>query len=440
MMKTKYISLLLVLTSLISLQSKADSWSLKQCITYALEHNIQVKQKEYARQQSEIVLNTAKNGRLPNLNAQIVQDFAFGRGLTADNTYTNQNTNQTQFGLSSSLPLFNGYKTKNTINQSKLNLFAATADLLKIKDDIRVAVAQAYVEILYNMEIVDVAKRQIELDSQQVHRLEIMVKRGKSSEAELMQQKATQANSELEYTQSMNTLKMAYLSLAQLLELDSPEGFSIIRPSKTVENITLASPITVYNEALSNRPEIMAEQYRLNSAERNIDIAKSAKYPQLSLAAGIGSNYYKTSGYSADSFFKQLNHNLNETLELSLVIPIFNRYETRNNIKKAHIAYNNQQLILDNVRKNLYKEIQQAYYNAENAHSKYQSCQTALASSREAFKLMQVKYENGKATMTEFNESKNNYLQAESKLAQAEYEYLYTSNLLNFYKDGKLEF
>ena len=135
-----------------------------------------------------------------------------------------------------------------------------------------------------------------------------------------------------------------------------------------------------------------------------------------------------------------MNHNLNETLELSLVIPIFNRYETRNNIKKAHIAYNNQQLILDNVRKNLYKEIQQAYYNAENAHSKYQSCQTALASSREAFKLMQVKYENGKATMTEFNESKNNYLQAESKLAQAEYEYLYTSNLLNFYKDGKLEF
>lgn len=152
-------------------EQTARNWSLRECISYALEHNISVKQQNVTKQQREIDLNTAKNSRLPDLNGSASQNWSFGRGLTSENTYSNTNTSSTSFSLGTSVPLFSGLKIPRTIELNKLNLEAATADMDKARNDISVQVAQAYVQILYDLEMRDVAQRQISIDSMQVARL-----------------------------------------------------------------------------------------------------------------------------------------------------------------------------------------------------------------------------------------------------------------------------
>ena len=441
----KYILSMVIGSMGIGSASAQKAWSIRECCDYAIEHNISIKQQVNQCRQQEIQLSNAKNSRLPDVSGSVGQNFSFGRGLTSENTYTNTNTSSTSFQLGASLPIFTGFEIPNQIKLSKLNLEAATADLEKAKNDIRMQVAQAYVQILYDMEIADVACRQISIDSAQVARLQAFVNNGKASEAELSQQKATLANSRLTATQAENNLKLAILSLTQLLELPSPDGFTIVRPTLAeLDNLVkidnLTTPDQVYAEAIGVKPEILSQQLKLRGAEHSIKIAQAGHYPTLSLSGGLGTNYYTTSGFKADGFGKQLENNFSQYIGLNLNVPIFNRFQTRNRVRTARIDQETQQLQLDNTKKTLYKEIQQVYYNALNAQTKTQSSAEAVQSSKDAFELMQAKYENGKSTITEFNEAKNNYLKSESDLVQAKYENLYQHALLEFYRGKELNF
>ena len=441
----KYILSIIIGSMGFGTASAQKAWSLRDCCNYAIEHNISIKQQENQRRQQELQLSNSKNSRLPDVSGSLGQNFSFGRGLTAENTYTNTNTSSTSFQLGASVPIFTGFQIPNQIKLDQLNLEAATADLEKAKNDIRTQVAQAYVQILYDMEIADVALRQIAIDSAQVVRLQAFVDNGKASEAELSRQKATLANSRLTATQADNNLKVAILSLTQLLELDTPEGFTVIRPTDEELNALakldeMISPDQIYAEAMGVRPEILSQQLKLKGAEHSIKIAQAGHYPTLSLSGGLGTNYYTTSGFKADGFGKQLKNNFSQYIGLNLNVPIFNRFQTRNSVRNARIQQENQLLQLDNTKKTLYKEIQQVYYNALNAQTKEKSSTEAVQSSKDAFELMQAKYENGKANITEFNESKNDYLKSESDLVQARYENLYQHALLEFYRGKELNF
>lgn len=433
-----------ILASLAASAQQSGGWTLRQCIDYALENNVTVKQQDVTRRQNEVQLSTAKNSRLPDLNASASQNWSFGRGLTSENTYSNRNTSSTSLSLGTTVPLFTGFRIPRTIELNKLNLEAATADLGKARDDISVQVAQAYVQILYNIELRDVAQRQIDIDSMQVERLREMYHTGKASGVEVAQQEATLAQSRLTLTQADNDYRISLLTLAQLLELPSPEGFTIVRPdiaTLTVdEAATLPLPDEIFQEAIAFKPEVKAETLRLKSTEMSIKIAQSTLWPTLSLSAGLGSNYYKTNGFDTESFGRQMRNNFSQYIGLSLNIPIFNRFETRNSIRSARLDRESQQLRLDDVKKTLYKEIQQAYYNAVAARAQYASSTEATASNKAAFDLMSAKYEYGKANITEFNESKNNWLKAESDLARAKYEYMYDTSLLDFYRGRPLDF
>ena len=420
-------------------------WSLRECCDYAVEHNISIKQQQNQRRQQELTLSTSKNSRLPDLSGSVGQNFSFGRGLTAQNTYSNTNTSSTSFSLGTSMPIFTGFQIPNQIKLDQLNLEAATADLEKAKNDIRMQVAQAYVQILYDMEIAEVAHRQIEIDSMQVVRLQAFVDNGKAAEAELSQQKATLANSRLTATQADNNTRLAILSLTQLLELPTPDGFAIVKPNLDelvgLSGLSeLITPDQIYAEALGVKPEILSQELKLKGTEHSIKIAQAGNLPSLSLSGGLGTNYYTTSGFKSDGFGTQLKNNFSQYIGLNLNVPIFNRFQTRNNIRNARINQENQQLALENTKKTLYKDIQQVYYNALNAQSKEKSSEEALKSTKDAFQLMQAKYENGKATITEFNESKNTYLKSESDLVQARYENLYQHALIEFYRGKDLNF
>jgi len=421
-----------------------EPWTLERCIDYAVEHNITVKQYEQQVEQRAIQFSNARNQRLPDLSASAGQNLSFGRGLTAQNTYANTNTSSTSFSVGTSVPLFTGFQIPNQIKLSQLNLEAATQDLEKARNDIRTQVAQAYVQVLYDMEILDVARRQISIDSAQTTRLQALLDLGRTSQAELSQQQATLAQSRLTATQAQNNLQLALLSLTQLLELDSPEGFSVDRSLERLKQLempeTLESPDAIFASALGQRPEIRAEQLRLKGTENNLAIARAGYYPTLSFSAGLGTNYYTTSGFKSDAFGTQLKNNFSQYLGLNLSIPIFNRFQTRNSIRSAKLERVSQQLTLDNTKKALYKEIQTAYYNTIAAKEKLTSSSEARHASQEAFRLMQAKYEQGKATSTEFNEARANMLKAESDLTQARYEYLYQRALIQFYQGKPLKF
>lgn len=415
-------------------------WTLDDCIQYALEHNISIKQSQNNCQQRSIELNTARNSVWPSLQANGSQGFNFGRGLSEDNTYTMNSTANTSFSIGGSLDLFTGLRVKNNITMGKLNLQAATADYEKAKDDIRIAVMQAFTQILYDMEISKVAAEQISIDSMQLERLQAMERAGKAGSAEVAAQRSTLAQSQLTYTQAANQLTLDLLELSQLLELTSPDGFSVA--PLDISNFSvkeLPSPEQVYAQAVGVRPEIKAEEIRYDYAKTNIALAKSGFIPTLSMNGGIGTNYYALLGYQNKSFGQQLKDNFSPYLGFSLYIPIFDKLVTRNNVRSAKLQLSSQQLQLDNVKKTLYKEIQQAYYGAVSARDKYKSSKIAAESSEEAFILEKARYENGKVTLTEFNEAKNNYLKASSDLVQAQYDYIYKVQLLEFYRSGNNE-
>ena len=432
-MKRTVISLSLSLLGAFQLQAQ-ETWDLQRCITHAIEHNLSIKQKEAARNQSEVELNTAQWSRMPNLNGNIGQSFNFGRALQADNTYGNRNTRNTNFSLGTNIPLFTGMQIPNSIALSKLNLKAATEDLAKAKEDISIQVASYFLQVLFNEELTKIAHNQVALSQEQLDRKIAFFRNGKASEAEVLEAKSRLAQDQLSLVQAENNHQLALLDLSQLLELPSPEGFQINVPDIDNFSVHLTLPEEVYAQAMMNKPAIKAAQYRLQGAEKSIKIAQSGYYPQLSFGAGIGTNYYHLSGIENAPFSTQWDQNMNKYLQFSLSIPIFNRFQTRNRVKSARIQHTALSWQLEESKKALYKEIQQAYYNALAAESKYKSSQSANESAEASFRLMSEKYANGKASATEYNEMRTAWMKALSDGVQAKYEFVYRSKILDFYK------
>ena len=435
-MKKQYITFVTIAVLSAGSAMAQKQWNLKQCIEYAIEHNLTIKQQEAAKDESAVDLNTAKWSRLPDLNGSASHSFNFGRSLQMDNTYQQLNTQNTGLNLNTSIPLFTGMQIPNKIALSKLNLKAAVEDLNKAKEDISIQVTSAYLQVLFNEELAKVAHEQVALSEEMLKQKTAFFKVGKASEAELYEAKSRAAQDQLSAVQADNEYRLALLDLSQLLELPTPEGFGIVSPSidEDKDFSILTSPADIYSEALLIKPSIKAAQYRVEGAQKSIRIAQSGYYPQLSLGAGIATSYYNVSGRENGNFGSQLRDNFSQYIGLSLNIPIFNRFSTRNQVRKARIQQTTLNWQLEDAKKALYKEIQQAYYNAVNAESKFESSRTADEAAKASFNLMKEKYANGKATSTEFNEARTNWLKAVSDRIQAKYDYLFRTKILDFYK------
>ena len=390
--------------------------------------------------QQEIELDNARGSRLPSVSSSLSENFSFGRGLTADNTYSNTNTTSTGLNVGASVPVFQGFRLKNAVRQGELNLEAATADLGAARDNIRVAVAQAFVQSLYNLELLDVARRQVSIDSLQTERLVQLERSGKASPAEVAQQRAELGQSRLGATRAANNLHLSLLDLAQLLELPSAEGFTIVRPEAAVEGILLPAPESVYADAVAERDVIRAEELRRDASEWTVRMAKGAFLPSLSLSGGVGTNYYTMSAAPSASFFDQMKNNFSQFLGLSLSVPVFTGRQNRNQVRAATLSQHYQTLQLEQTKKTLFKEIQQAWSNAVAAQERYASGLEAAQAAREAFELVKGRYENGKANVAEFAQSRDAMLRADSEVVQARYELLFGARLLDFYSSGEMTF
>ena len=436
-MKALLIALAVVTAPTDSLPDLSHPWSLQECIDWAMDNNLTVAGSAITLETRKVEDNTARMAWLPAVNGSVDETVSFGRGIGGNNTYEKGNTASTSFNIGANMTLFDGLATPRRMQLARLNLEAATADLAKARDDISVQVAKAYVQILYNYEIRDVAARQMSIDSLQVVRLQGLFDTGRASAAEVSQQKATLAQSRVTLIQAENNIRASLLDLSQLLEFPYWEGFSVVRPKVSFASALIPHPDEIYAEALGVRPSIQAEKLRLQGAEKQIQIAKASYYPSLSLRGGVGTNYYTS--FATQNFWSQLRSNFSEYVGLSLNIPIFNRFSYRNQVRTARLQYQTQQLQLLRAEHTLYKEIQQAWNAAVASQAKYEASLDASAAAEDAFTLTKAKYENGKATITEFNESLARLIKAQSDSVQATYECLYQTALVEFYRGGPLK-
>lgn len=412
--------------------------TLAQCIDYAVANNISVKRYANTVEQQRVQLSTTKNSRLPDLSAGASQSFNFGRGLNANNNYVNRNTMSTGLNLQTSVPLLTGGRIPGEIAVGKLNLEAATADLEHARQSLAVQVAAAYLQAVYSAEVVKANEAQVALSKVQEGRLEKLLAAGKSAESEVVQARSQVATDEMNLTEAKGSLKLAMLDLTQLLEMPSPDSLQVVAPEGEASAVLPPLPDEIFARAEGVKPEVQAEKLRLQSAEKNIRVAKAALYPTLSLGAGISSEYYKTSGFKASSFSKQMSDNFNKSIGLSLSIPLFNRLATRNAIRQAKLQQSAQRLQLDETKKTLYKEIQQAYYNAVNAQAKFRSAVVADTAATANLRMVTGKYESGAANATELEEAKTKHINAVISRLQAKYEYILRMKIIAFYEGDSI--
>lgn len=399
-------------------------WTLQQCVDTALANNRNIKQRELIRQNNEIAWQQARNNLLPNLNASASQTWSFGRSTVTDGRTLDGNSNNLSIGVSSGITLFDGLKMKYEIDARMADLKKSEADVLKIRQDIALSVSSAFLQVLLNKELLQIADDQYKLTESRLEQQKSLVEAGKLAEGELLELYSQQAKEELNRTQAENTLKLSLLDLAQILELPDFEKLDITVPADLLENeLQLLSADAVYASAVKNRAEIKSAEYQLQGSERNIQIAKSGYYPTLELGADMGKSYYNSAGTP-----------LSTRVRLNLEVPIFNKFQVKNQVRSAQIDVKSNQLNVENAKLELRKTVQQAYFNAVAAKAKWDASIKSVASGTEAYRFANQKYEGGRANVYELYQAKNNLARAQSEVAQSKYEYVFRLKILELLK------
>ncbi len=452
-----------------------ENWSLERCITYAYDNNIYLKQQELSVEIAEVDLSQSKAAMYPNLN--VSASHAYNYGQTIDlytNTFATERVQSNNFYISSSITVFNGFQLLNQVRQNQLSLKASRYDLDKLKDDIALQIATAYLNILYNREYLEVARGQQEITKQQVNRTSRMVEAGTLAKGNLLTLEAQLANEELQLVNAHNQLDLAKLTLAQMLDLPDAGKFDIEDPNVSIREGEglLNTPQQVYALAVQNLPEIKSAELSVDISEKTLAIARGASAPSLSLNGSYGTGYsgasqeltgfslngeVDTIGYTLDGsnawvgtpgyeleydvipFWEQIDDNLNQSVGLYLNIPIFNGMATRATINKAKLNMKNAAYNLELAKNDLYKTIQQAHADANAALNEYSATQKSLEAQKESFKYAEQKFNVGLISTTEYNEAKNMLITAESELLQAKYNYIFKKTVLDFYMGKPLK-
>ena len=453
---TKNILLIACLFS-ITFSFSQKQWTLKECVDQALERNISIQQNKLSLELAKKDVEISKGNFLPNLNASSSGNF--NAGLSPDKNGILQNTNNfnSSGSLSSGGIIFNGFRNTNTYKQAQLGVETGKYDLQKIENDISLFVVNGYLNVLFAKENLSVAKVQYEISKKQVEAVKDRFEAGAVAKGELLNiQSTVAANLQSVITQE-NALNIALLNLAQSI-LVPVENFDIAPILLESPSATLVynNATTVYDKALFTMPEIKRANLAIENADLGIEISKGAFLPTLSYSASTGSSYFTVFGepdqrllrdsngnpildannnltYEDFGFFKQLEDQLNYGLGLSLNIPIFNRFQTKNNVAKSIINKEIAATRLENEKIQLRQTIEQAFLDAKAASKTYEAALASLAAQKEAFKNAQERYNFGAMTLFDFDQVRNRLVNAESTLIRSKFDYVFKTKVLQFY-------
>lgn len=447
-MKTKIVTLFIFLIAFsVNAQKK---WSLQECVAYALENNISIKQQELSTDLVKEEIVTAEGNFYPSVNASASQSWNFGSYIDNYGGRVSVDSRSNSFGLNTGVTLYNGKRNRLALEQAKKNLETAGFNLQENKNGIMLYIVNSYLNVLLNKESVKIAADQIEISKSQVNKAQQLVDAGEQPRSILLEAEATLAANEQQLTAANNTLDLSLLSLAQLIQV-SHKGFDVQDVPLTINSASLIYNDTdqIFNTAVNNLPEIKSAELAVENSELSIERAKAGYKPSLSLGAGVGTSYQHSQGQKdvrvvidpntnlpvtvANGFGKQLEDNIGYNVGLSLSIPIFNGFQVKSGVNRAKINKQQSELQLLDQKIKLRESIERAYADAKAALDQYVSAEKSLNAQAESFKNAQESYNSGVMTSFDFDQVRNRLVNAQSSMVNAKYNFVFRTKLLEYY-------
>ena len=457
--------------------STSGTWSIQKCIDYAVEHNIDIKQSSLTIKTNEYNVQQSKLSRYPTVNAYATQGFNFGRSINpVTNQFTDVSTRTNTVGLDASITLFNGGKLQNTVKRDMKTIEISKLDLKATTNTVSLNIATSYLSVLLNQELLNAARKQVASTTTQLERTEKLLKAGSVAENEVINLRSTLANDELQVVNAENSVNLSMLTLKQLMNLPSEESFEIEQIG--VENLVAQahneSPAQIYTIAKASQPNIKSAELSVTNSDMSISIAKADRYPSLTLSAGINTRYSSagvlfnrtfTNAVQEVGFLttdptqtvssnvavptttergypitQQFSDNVSEYISLRLSIPIFNGGQVKRNISTSIIQKRQAELTVQNRKNQLRQDIEQAYNFAKASHNTYEARKKLLESRQLAYDIAQKRFNAGAMNSVDFNIAKIDRDRAQSDMIRAKYDYLFRTEVLNFYMDKPLDF
>ncbi len=420
--------------------SQEKLWTLQECVSHALEHNITIKQAENTLLTNDQDIIAAKGQFLPSLSASTSQGLSLGTSLVAQGIFANRTSHSTNVGLSVSQTVFNGFRNLNNKKSALLNRETNGLELNRIKDDISLNVVNAYLNVLFNKENLETAQAQILFSEKQLNQVKSLVDAGVQPAANIYDAEATLSRDEQQVTLAENNFNLALLSLSQLLQVPY-NGFNveIIDINSPSEAVMYNSVDPVLNYALENRNEIKIAEKNIESAELNTEISKGGYLPSASLSYGFGTNaFYSNLTNNEEAFLDQLNTNKGHSFNLGISIPIFSRFQNKTNVAKSKIQEDNSKLRLEQAKIDLESNIQRAYTDAQAGLKAYLAAKKSLESQNLAFNNSKERFDIGVLTAFDLEQARVQLINAESSLINAKYDFVFKTKVLDFYMGKSL--
>ena len=438
--------LLLLPTGMNAEEDTPKQWTLRDCIDYALEHNITIQRNRISAESAQEDVKTAKADFLPSLSGNISQrvvnrpNSARGTIISGDNITTSESKTSYNgsYGIDANWTVYNGSKRVNTVKQQKLNNRIAELNVDESENSIEESITQLYVQILYSAEAVKVNESTLEVSRKEFERGQELFNVGSIASSDLAQLEAQVSSDNYQLVTSQATLQDYKLQLKQLLELDGDIEMDLYLPQLSDSNVLIPLPEKddVYNTALSLRPEIEAGKLNVESSDLSIKMARAGYLPTLSLSAGIGSTNANGSDFS---FSEQVKQNWNNSLGFTVSVPIFSNRQTKSAVEKAKIQKQTSELDLLDDQKTLYKTIETLWLDANSAQQRYAADTEKLKSTQTSYELIQEQFNLGMKNTVELLTEKSNLLSAQQETLQAKYMAILNMQLLKFYQGEKIE-
>ena len=424
----------------------AKKWTLENCISYALDKNIQLQQDKISLEEAEEDVKNAKAALFPTLSFNtghnVVNRPHQENSATVSGTEIISSSKKTtyngSYNLSAQWTLWNGNKRLNNLKQQKKNREIARLTIAETENMLKEQIAQLFIQILYANESIEINKGTLEVSEATYRRGQELFNEGSISKADLAQLEAQVSNDRYQLVTAESTLRSYKLQLKQLLELDGPAEMELELPSLNDSYVMEMLPpqTDIYQTALASRPEIQSRKLDIDNAKLNISYAKAGYMPTISLSASTSST---TNNSSQNNWAQQMKYGWNNMIGVNLSIPLFDQRQTKSAVRKAKLQYSTSQLNLMDQEKELYSTIDGLYLDALNAQQQFAAAETKVKSSQTSFDMVSEQFNLGMKNTVELLTEKNNLLSARQELLQAKYMAILNRTLLNFYAGKEIK-
>lgn len=429
--------MILTLCGLAALSVSAQQkWTLQDCIDYAMQHNLTLKEAQLRKQSATEDRKQAKADLLPSLSASTNQSLGYSPWM--EGVDVKKGSYNGTYGINASWTVWNGNKNRNTLKQSKLTEQQAELSAQETANSIQEQIAQFYVQILYMSEAITVNEQSLEASKKNEERGRAMVEVGKMSKADLAQLTAQRATEEYNLVSAESNLANYKLKLKQLLEITGEKTFDVAIPVLSDQQALTAIPAlaAVYEQALLQRPEIKSGVLAIESSDLQIKMAKAGWLPTVSLTGGVGTN---TSSRSSDAWGSQMKVNFDTSVGIGVSMPIFDNRKTKTSVNKAKIQREQARIELENEEDQLYATIEGLWLDAQTNQQKFRAAMISVESEQQSYDLLSEQFQLGLKNIVELMNGKTNLLQAQQNMLQSKYTTILSLQLLHFYQGEKMD-